>query len=355
MARRVLVTGLSSFWGGRLAQTLEKDPAIEAIIGVSPDDPTCELERTEFVRVGTQHALLRRIVQAAEIDTVVDSRLIVDSTTVVRARRPRGERDRDDEHPRRLLGPRLARAQVRLQVLRPLLRLRAGRPRLLHRADAAPAPAAHPHRARHRRGREGRALLRRAQPRRDRDDAALRQRPRARTSGPATPGCSRCPSSRASSASTRATSSSTRTTSSACSSTPCARTCRASTTRPPTACSCCRRSPGCWASRSRRCCRRGGRASPRRRWGGSASSCRPRCSASCASAAASTTASSRPRECRCATPRARPCRRSPSICGSPRSGAERPSRTATSGKSRSSCATARASGEAVEPAAESPR
>jgi UDP-glucose 4-epimerase len=80
MAKRVLVTGLSSFWGGKLAQTLEKDPAIEAIIGVSPEDPTCELQRTEFVRVGTQHALLRRIVQAAEIDTVVDSRLIVDST-----------------------------------------------------------------------------------------------------------------------------------------------------------------------------------------------------------------------------------------------------------------------------------
>jgi UDP-glucose 4-epimerase len=78
---RVLVTGLSSFWGGRLAQALERDPAVEAIIGVSPEDPTCELERTEYVRVGTQHALLRRIVQAAQIDTVVDSRLIVDSAT----------------------------------------------------------------------------------------------------------------------------------------------------------------------------------------------------------------------------------------------------------------------------------
>jgi UDP-glucose 4-epimerase len=78
---RVLVTGLSSFWGGRLAQALERDPAVETIIGVSPDDPTCELERTEYVRVGTQHALLRRIVQAARIDTVVDSRLIVDSAT----------------------------------------------------------------------------------------------------------------------------------------------------------------------------------------------------------------------------------------------------------------------------------
>ena len=80
-SKRILITGLSTYWGGRLAQALERDPAIEAIIGVSPADPTCELERTEFVRVGTQHALLRRIVQAAAIDTVVDSRLIVDSTT----------------------------------------------------------------------------------------------------------------------------------------------------------------------------------------------------------------------------------------------------------------------------------
>jgi UDP-glucose 4-epimerase len=79
MTRRILVTGLSSYWGGRLAQVLERDESVEAIIGVSPDDPTCELERTEFVRVGTQHALLRRIVQAAEIDTVIDSRLVVDS------------------------------------------------------------------------------------------------------------------------------------------------------------------------------------------------------------------------------------------------------------------------------------
>jgi UDP-glucose 4-epimerase len=58
---------------------MEKDPEVEAVIGVDTEDPTCELERTEFVRVGTQHALLRRIVQAAEIDTVVDTRLVVDS------------------------------------------------------------------------------------------------------------------------------------------------------------------------------------------------------------------------------------------------------------------------------------
>jgi UDP-glucose 4-epimerase len=78
-SKRILVTGVSSHWGGRLAQALEQDAAIEAIIGVSTEDPTREFERTEFVRVGTHHALLRRIVQAAEIDTVVDTRLVVDS------------------------------------------------------------------------------------------------------------------------------------------------------------------------------------------------------------------------------------------------------------------------------------
>jgi UDP-glucose 4-epimerase len=77
--RRVLITGLSTFWGGRLAQALERDPGVDVIVGVSPEDPTCELSRTEYVRVGTQHALLQRIVDAAAIDTVIDTRLIVDS------------------------------------------------------------------------------------------------------------------------------------------------------------------------------------------------------------------------------------------------------------------------------------
>jgi UDP-glucose 4-epimerase len=76
---RALITGVSTYWGGRLAQALERDRAVETIIGVSPDDPSCPLERTEYVRVGLHHALLQRIVQAAEIDTVIDTRLVVDS------------------------------------------------------------------------------------------------------------------------------------------------------------------------------------------------------------------------------------------------------------------------------------
>lgn len=80
-ARRVLITGLSSYWGGRLAQALEAFGEIEAIVGVDSHDPTRELERTEFVKVSNQHGLIQRIVRAARIDTVIDTRLVVDSAT----------------------------------------------------------------------------------------------------------------------------------------------------------------------------------------------------------------------------------------------------------------------------------
>src|SRR4051812_8017148 len=86
-SRRILLTGLSTYWGGRLAQALEQDPEIEAIVGIDRNPPKVELERTEFVQVSDAHSLIRRIVDAAEIDTLVDTRLVVDSvvTTPKRA------------------------------------------------------------------------------------------------------------------------------------------------------------------------------------------------------------------------------------------------------------------------------
>jgi UDP-glucose 4-epimerase len=81
---RVLITGIATYWGGRLAQTLEADERVEAIVGVDPEEPTRELTRTEYVRVGAEHALINRIVKAARIDTVIDTRLIVDSTAASR-------------------------------------------------------------------------------------------------------------------------------------------------------------------------------------------------------------------------------------------------------------------------------
>ncbi|MDP9345633.1 MAG: hypothetical protein M3P44_07900, partial [Actinomycetota bacterium] len=77
-SKRILITGLSTYWGGRLAQLLEQDPAVEAIIGVDRRPPKVELQRTEYVHVADSHTLIRRVVHAAEIDTVVDTRLVLD-------------------------------------------------------------------------------------------------------------------------------------------------------------------------------------------------------------------------------------------------------------------------------------
>jgi UDP-glucose 4-epimerase len=77
---RVLVTGLSTFWGGRLAQALEARPDVEVIVGVDTRDPRVPLERTEFVRADSSYSILARIVRATQVDTILHTHLIVDST-----------------------------------------------------------------------------------------------------------------------------------------------------------------------------------------------------------------------------------------------------------------------------------
>lgn len=78
--RRVLVTGLGTFWGGRVAQALEGDPEVEVIVGLDTTEPTVELERTEYVRVDANYSILSRIVKATEVDTIVHTFLVVDPT-----------------------------------------------------------------------------------------------------------------------------------------------------------------------------------------------------------------------------------------------------------------------------------
>jgi UDP-glucose 4-epimerase len=80
MARRVLVTGLGTFWGGRVAQALEADPNVEVIVGLDTTEPNIELERTEYVRVDANYSILARIVKATQVDTIIHSFLIVDPT-----------------------------------------------------------------------------------------------------------------------------------------------------------------------------------------------------------------------------------------------------------------------------------
>jgi UDP-glucose 4-epimerase len=78
--RRVLVTGLGTFWGGLVAQALESDPEVEVIVGLDTTEPTVELERTEYVRVDANYSILARIVKATQVDTIVHTFLVVDPT-----------------------------------------------------------------------------------------------------------------------------------------------------------------------------------------------------------------------------------------------------------------------------------
>jgi UDP-glucose 4-epimerase len=80
MGRRILITGLDTFWGGKMAAALEKDPDVEMILGMGTGKPSVQLERTEYVRADQSYSLLERIVRATEVDTVVHTFLIVDST-----------------------------------------------------------------------------------------------------------------------------------------------------------------------------------------------------------------------------------------------------------------------------------
>lgn len=80
MGRRILITGLGTFWGGRLAQALENEPDVDVVIGLDTEEPKVHLERTEYVRSDENYSILSRIVSATKVDTIVHTFLVVDST-----------------------------------------------------------------------------------------------------------------------------------------------------------------------------------------------------------------------------------------------------------------------------------
>jgi UDP-glucose 4-epimerase len=80
VGRRVLITGLGSFWGGRLAQAIEHDPDVETIVGLDTREPRIQLERTEYVKADQSYSILSRIVKATQVDTILHTFLVVDST-----------------------------------------------------------------------------------------------------------------------------------------------------------------------------------------------------------------------------------------------------------------------------------
>jgi UDP-glucose 4-epimerase len=70
MARRVLVTGVSGFWGNELARRLERRPEIEYIAGLDVRPPGAHLERTHFIRADIRNPVLSRIIPQTRVDTI---------------------------------------------------------------------------------------------------------------------------------------------------------------------------------------------------------------------------------------------------------------------------------------------
>jgi UDP-glucose 4-epimerase len=82
MGRRVLVTGADTFWGGRMVQAMEADPEVEVVLGMGSHAPSVPFERAEFVRADQAYSILSRVVKATQVDTIVHTSLVVDSTLV---------------------------------------------------------------------------------------------------------------------------------------------------------------------------------------------------------------------------------------------------------------------------------
>lgn len=79
---RVLVTGIGTLWGSRVALALEQEPSVEVVVGVDTDEPRVQLESTEFVRSDSSYSIVQRIAQATSVDTILHLHMVTDTMQV---------------------------------------------------------------------------------------------------------------------------------------------------------------------------------------------------------------------------------------------------------------------------------
>ncbi|HQR78694.1 MAG TPA: SDR family oxidoreductase [Actinomycetota bacterium] len=71
MGQVVLITGVSRYLGGRMAQILTQDPAVDRVIGVDVVAPRQDIGGAEFVRADIRNPIIAKVIGAAQVDTVV--------------------------------------------------------------------------------------------------------------------------------------------------------------------------------------------------------------------------------------------------------------------------------------------
>lgn len=69
--KRVLITGVSTFLGLRLAKRLENDDSVDHLVGVDLHEPPIPVEGMEFIRVDIRNPLVARVLEATKVDTLV--------------------------------------------------------------------------------------------------------------------------------------------------------------------------------------------------------------------------------------------------------------------------------------------
>jgi UDP-glucose 4-epimerase len=74
--RRVLITGVGSHFGTLLAAKLERDPEVEAIVGLDTRRPARALSRTELLDADIRDPAIAGLIAGAEVDTVVHNSIV---------------------------------------------------------------------------------------------------------------------------------------------------------------------------------------------------------------------------------------------------------------------------------------
>jgi UDP-glucose 4-epimerase len=74
--RRVLITGVGSYLGTLLAARLERDPEVEAVIGIDTRRPNAKLERTELHDADVRDPEIAHLIKAAKPDAVIHNKIV---------------------------------------------------------------------------------------------------------------------------------------------------------------------------------------------------------------------------------------------------------------------------------------
>jgi UDP-glucose 4-epimerase len=76
MADVVLVTGVSQYLGGRFVRLLTAEPSVSRVIGIDVIPPPHDIGGAEFVRADIRNPMIARIINQADVDTVVHLNVI---------------------------------------------------------------------------------------------------------------------------------------------------------------------------------------------------------------------------------------------------------------------------------------